>query len=280
MNPQENRHPSLHEVEILFLAQARGERGHEEGEVAGGRGEGADGDVGGGGGERGEVGDEWVGIVLGLGDGVEEGGEGVGGGGELGDAGMGDGGFGWGGEGGGDGGEEERGGGGPEGGLFGFVAVCDRVEVEEGLPSSFGHETEGDEVGADLVRGGRRDVGGFGRVFVLFVVEEGSGDQALAVFAGRRGRDGVDDFVFADELFGNVGEQGAVVPDVDADAVRVRGCQVFAGFGEGESGARAFHAERVDQVAGWQIPHADDGVYGCCDDPTAVVGKAKVADLA
>ena len=36
----------------------------------------------------------------------------------------------------------------------------------------------------------------------------------------------------------------------------------------------------MDEVAGGEVPDADDGVHGCGDDPAPVGGEAEVADLA
>ena len=75
-------------------------------------------------------------------------------------------------------------------------------------------------------------------------------------------------------------EERAVGPDADADAVGVGGGKELARRGEGERCAGAVEAHGVDEVSGGEVPHADDGVHGCGDDPAPVGGEAEVADLA
>ncbi|KAL8955179.1 MAG: hypothetical protein Q9193_006869, partial [Seirophora villosa] len=104
--------------------------------------------------------------------------------------------------------------------------------------------------------------------------------QCLAAFPGRGRQRGFDDLVILDHARRHVGEQGAVVPEVDAHAVGVRGGEILARVGEGERGARALDAEGVDQMAGRQVPDADDRVHGRGDDPAAVAREAEVADRA
>ncbi|KAL8740037.1 MAG: hypothetical protein Q9190_007217, partial [Brigantiaea leucoxantha] len=93
------------------------------------------------------------------------------------------------------------------------------------------------------VDGGGAVCGG-GEVFVVGIfffvfVLKGGGEEAVAVFARSGGEDGVDDFVFADQACGHVREQGAVVPEVDPDAVCVGGGEELARVGKSEGGAGA-----------------------------------------
>ena len=79
---------------------------------------------------------------------------------------------------------------------------------------------------------------------------------------------------------GHVGEECAVGPDADADAVGVGRGQELAGRGECERCAGALEAHGVDEVASREVPNADDGVHRRGDNPAPVRREAEVANLA
>lgn len=162
--------------------------------------------------------------------------------------------------------------------LLGLVALLDQVDVQQRLPAALGHEAERHHVLAELVDdGGGQGVVGF---VVGGVRGEGGFQEALAAFARGGGRGGLGDLGLGDLARGDVLEEGAVRPELHAELALGRAGEVLACGREGEGGAGALEAEGVDEVAGGQVPDADGRVLRGGDDPAAVIGEAKVVDVA
>ena len=177
-------------------------------------------------------------------------------------------------------GEEEGGLLGGLGRLDGPVTRADRVQVQQRLPVRARHQAQRRDLVAELLDRRQRPVQRGLRLRVASgrgLLERGR-DDALPPLARRHGRRDGGDVHLAYGPRGHVREQCAVCPQGDADAVLERGREELARGGEGEGGAGAGQAQRVDQVARWEIPDADRAVRGGGQEPAAVGGDAMVVN--